>query len=187
MNAKTWNPLRLDVQAFARAAEAIEGQWPVTELPRLAEVAAAEAPAEHWPAVRWQLDGEERPVRGGEPEVWLHLRVAAQASPTCQRCLKPVQLPLQVDARFRFVRDEATAAELDADSDEDVLVLSRSFDVREWVEDELLLALPIVPLHEPDCPEPLPLAADEDTPEPAAAERPHPFAVLQSLKTGNKT
>ena len=85
------------------------------------------------------------------------------------------------------MRDEATAAELDADSDEDVLVLSRSFDLREWVEDELLLALPIVPLHDPECPAPLPLPADE-LPEAVAEEgRPSPFAVLQSLKAGNKT
>lgn len=186
MNAKSWNPLRLDVQAFARAAASIEGEWPAAELPRLAEVAAPESPAARWAVVRWQLSGEERPVRGGEPEVWLHLRVEAEASPTCQRCLKPVRLPLRVDGPFRFVRDEATAAELDAESEEDVLVISRSFDVRDWVEDELLLALPIVPLHEPACPEPLPLALDEGEPEPEAAERPHPFAVLQSLKTGNK-
>lgn len=187
MNAKSWNPLRLDVPAFARAGALLDGQWPAAELPRLAESAAAEAPAAGWTAVRWQLSGEERPVRGGEPELWLHLQVQAEACPTCQRCLQPVRIPLLVDGRFRFVRDEATAAELDADSDEDVLVLSRSFDVREWVEDELLLALPIVPLHDPECPAPLPLPADE-LPEAAAEEgRPNPFAVLQSLKPGNKT
>lgn len=181
MNSKAWNPLRLDVPAFARAGEPIEGHWPAAELPRLAEVGAAESPASGWAAVRWQLSGEERPVLGGEPEVWLQLRVDAEAWPTCQRCLQAVRMPLQVDRAFRFVRDEAQAAALDAELDDDVLVLSRAFDVREWVEDELLLALPIVPLHEA-CPEPLPLPADE--PAEQVEARPNPFAALQVLKGG---
>ena len=44
-----------------------------------------------------------------------------------------------------FVRGEDAAAELDAESDFDVLTLTRSLDLRELVEDELLLALPLVP------------------------------------------
>jgi len=181
MNAKPWNPLRLDVPAFARAGAELAGEWPATELPRLAEVAADEAPATAWPPARWRLVAEERPVRGGEAEIWLHLQIDAEARPTCQRCLKPVQLALQVDRPFRFVRDEAQAAELDAASDDDVLVLSRHFDTREWMEDELLLALPIVPLHE-ECPEPLPLTAVQAVEEPEDMERPNPFAALQVLK-----
>ncbi len=180
MQSKSWNPLRLDVQAFARSGEFLQGEWPSTAMSRLAEVAAAESPAAGWAAVRWSLQGEEQAVLGGESEVWLQLRVSAEASPTCQRCLQPVRLPLEVDGRFRFVRDEAQAEALDAELEEDVLVLSRAFDVREWVEDELLLALPIVPLHEV-CPRPLPLAV-EPKPEPIE-ERPNPFAVLQALKT----
>lgn len=179
MNAKAWNPLRLDVPAFARAAEALEGSWSAAELPRLAESGAPELPAAGWAAVRWQLIGEERAVLGGAAEVWLRLQVEAEACPTCQRCLQAVRLPLQIDRWFRFVRDEAQAAELDAELDDDVLVLSRAFDVREWVEDELLLALPIVPLHE-SCPEPLPLPAEVEPEQPE--ERPNPFAALQVLK-----
>ena len=64
------------------------------------------------------------------------------------------------------------------DSEDDVLALTRALDLRELVEDELLLALPIVPRHEV-CPEPLPQPADDAAPaEPA----PHPFAALAALK-----
>jgi uncharacterized protein len=48
------------------------------------------------------------------------------------------------------------------------------------VEDELLLALPIVPMHE-RCPMPLPMAADE-APATEETDRPHPFAALAALK-----
>lgn len=134
--------------------------------------------ASHWPLVRWALRAEERKVLGGEAEIWLHLEAEACAEAACQRCLQTVQLPLQIEGWYRFVRDEAQAAELDAELEQDVLVLSRAFDVREWLEDELLLALPIVPMHE-QCPEALPLSG-----EPAEEEAPrkNPFAVLAGLK-----
>lgn len=179
--AKSWNPLRLDVAAFCRSGEPLSGDWPAAALERLAEVAVPEAPAADWPPVRWRLQGETRPVAGGEPEIWMKLQVQAEARPSCQRCLKPSAQQLLVDRWFRFVRNEAEAAELDADSEDDVLVLSRGLDTREWIEDELLLALPIVPMHE-QCPEPLPLAADAAL-DPDLEERPHPFAALAALRT----
>lgn len=189
MSDKPWNPLRLDVAAFARGGAELAGEWAAAELSRLADSAAPEAPVAGWAPVRWRLRGEERARHGAAPEVWLQLQVEAEAWPVCQRCLKPVRLPLQVDRAFRFVRSEDEAAALDAELDDDVLVLSPRFDVREWVEDELLLALPIVPLHE-QCPEPLPLPANDahaDAPadtgiEASVTERPNPFAVLQQLK-----
>ena len=78
---------------------------------------------------------------------------------------------------------EGQAEALDAELEDDVLELQRHTDLSELVEDELLLALPLVPRHE-DCPEPLPMGELGD-PEPAAdapPERPHPFAALAQLK-----
>jgi uncharacterized protein len=60
----------------------------------------------------------------------------------CQRCLTPVDVPLDVERSFRFVADEATAEALDDECDEDLLALSREFDLRELIEDELLMACP---------------------------------------------
>lgn len=173
------SPRSLDVAAFAQAEGVIAGEWPASALARLAESGAPEAPVESWDPVRWRVSGHLRPVLGSESEVWLNLQVQAQVRPTCQRCLQPVSIELDIDRPFRFVRDEAQAAELDAESEDDVLVLSRRFDVQEWVEDELLLALPIVPLHDV-CPQPLPVSDAAAAEEPA--ERPNPFAVLQALK-----
>ena len=55
---------------------------------------------------------------------------------------------LHIEKALRFVHGEDAAAELDADSDDDVLASSRSLDLRALIEDELLLALPLVPRHE---------------------------------------
>ena len=107
----------------------------------------------------------------------MHLFARAAITRECQRCLQPVALDLTVDRWFRFVADEATAAALDADSEDDVLVLSRHFDLAELIEDELLLALPLVPKHEP-CPQ-APTAIVDDADVDVA---PHPFAALAALK-----
>ena len=62
---------------------------------------------------------------------------------------------LAVDRVFRFARNDEEAAELDEVSeDEDVLALGRPLDLLSLVEDELIMALPIVPRHEA-CPQPL--------------------------------
>lgn len=180
MAAKPWNPLRLDIPAFAREGAHLEGEWAASDLSRFAEGAT---PAAEWPAVRWQLDGEIRERLGDQPALWLHLQVEAQAALTCQRCLQATKVDLAVDRWFRFVRDEAQAAELDADSEDDVLVASARFDCREWVEDELLLELPLVPMHEA-CPQPLPVSA---TPELPSEPKKNPFAALSQLKRESGT
>ena len=79
------------------------------------------------------------------------------------------------------MRGEAAAEALDAEIEDDVLALSKSLDLRELVEDELLLALPIVPRHDV-CPQPLPLPVDSAPAPEDPTERPHPFAALQRLK-----
>jgi uncharacterized protein len=127
--------------------------------------------------VDWTAQFEARTQPGGAREPWLHLQAQARVWRDCQRCLQPVALDLAVDRSFRFVTDEDTAAALDADSDEDLLALSRQFDLRALLEDELLLELPLVPRHEA-CPEPL-AAAVEPASEVASE---HPFAALAALK-----
>ncbi|HSW04862.1 YceD family protein [Aquabacterium sp.] len=181
MKTRQPDPLRLDVAAFAADAAELSGDWPGVDLTRLAATQAPPqdiAPA----AVAWRASGERRAVAGSEPELWLHLSANAAVWLTCQRCLQPFEQPLAVDTRVRFVRDEAQAEALDAELEEDVLALPRWLDLRTLIEDELLLALPLVPRHE-HCPQPLPVRVDDlaDDDE-APAERPNPFAVLQALK-----
>lgn len=188
MKPRPFDPLRLDVAAFAADAAELAGQWSLADLARLA--ASQTSPQDALPtAVAWQVRGERRPVAGGEAELWLHLGARCRIWLACQRCLQPFEEGLAVDTAVRFVRDEAEAEALDAELEEDVLALPRWLDCRALIEDELLLALPLVPRHE-RCPSPLPMAADAglDVAEDAeaAAQRPNPFAVLQALKTGKQ-
>lgn len=182
MKSRAFAAEKLDIAAFARDDASLQGEWPAASLERLADSAAAEAPASGWPAVSWRLHGEIRQPKGGKAQTWLHLVAQAQVALTCQRCLKPVEEIVDIDRWIRFVDTEAEAAALDVDSDDDVLALPRHLDARELIEDELLLALPLVPRHEA-CPEPLAHADDESVVE-EEAERPNPFAALAALKRG---
>ena len=176
MKAREHNASHLDVQDFAKEGATLEGEWPLRELPRLAASAQPDvAPA----PVAWQARGELQPMRGGAAQVWLHVAANTAIGLECQRCLQTVPLALEAQRSFLFVHGETAAAELDADSEDDVLALTRALDLRELVEDELLLSLPLVPRHEV-CPQPLPAQRQADD---VPAETPNPFAALAVLKS----
>ena len=171
--AHTHDPRRLHIAAFAEAGATLQGTTPLHELPRLAGECALTPPTT---PVRWQAQGSTRQAAGQPKEIWLELEAEVNLTLECQRCLQAMQEPVRVQRAFRFVHDEATAAQLDEELEEDVLVISRQFDLLALVEDELLMALPFAPRHAACQP-----AADlQDS--SADEEQPHPFAVLQQLK-----
>jgi uncharacterized protein len=129
--------------------------------------------------VDWSASFEQRPVHGAAPQVWLRLQASARVARECQRCLQPMRIALAAERRIFFVEGEDAAAALDAESDDDVLALTPALDLRSLVEDELLLALPLVPRHEV-CPQPLPRPFVEEETEASPGEK--PFAALASLK-----
>jgi uncharacterized protein len=178
MKSRVFNPAELDVAAFAKQAAELEGQWPLAELERLRASVLPDSQATP-DTVTWRVAGEHRKSKGGEFQPWLHVSAHGEVQMECQRCLKPVAVPLSADRSFLFVQGEAAAAELDAESEDDVLALTRVLDLRLLIEDELLLALPLVPRHE-TCPQPLAFAQEA----PPEDEVPHPFAALASLKRG---
>jgi uncharacterized protein len=176
MRPRAHDPRRLDVAAFAADAAQLEGDFALDELQRLRDAVVADAPPldTH---VQWGAQGEKRRPQAVEPEIWLHLRARVSIWMECQRCLKPVLVPLVVERSLRFVRGEDAAARLDADSEDDVLELTHALDLRDLVEDELVLTLPLVPRHE-DCTAALPAAEAHD----AGESPPNPFAALAALK-----
>ena len=169
---------RLDVNAFATAESSLTGETTQHELRRLSDSLMALPGDMAPPPVRWVVAGAMRTAAGAPAQPWLHLDVDASVTLQCQRCLQPLGVALHIDRWFRFVGAEDEAARLDEDCEEDVLVASPRFNLLELVEDELILALPLVPMHKA-CPEPLPMAPDEPATEPVA---PHPFAALAALR-----
>ena len=193
----------IDVDALARHAETVAGCFALSRLPRLL-LDVPELPDAGLAAIDWQVRAEwrdpppavaaaVRALAGGRRtavprQLWLHLRLAGSVPLVCQRCLEPYWHPLVVDRWFRFVADEATAEAEDESCEEDLLVLSGTrYPLRELVEDELLLAAPLVPMHD-TCPHPIALTSGAAlTPATAgeaelAGERRRPFEALAALK-----
>ena len=95
----------------------------------------------------------------------------------CQRCLNPLELPLKLDFKLMIdASDEIVSnSSLDTVYSEDGYI-----DLVKIAEEELLLAIPLVAMHEDSaCNENWKVA--ETTSETSTRE--NPFAVLQQLKT----
>ncbi|HMN20456.1 MAG TPA: DUF177 domain-containing protein [Ottowia sp.] len=184
--SSSFDPHRLDVEAFAQQQALLSGHASLADYPRLASEARPspeqpEATADERAEVTWQARGERRRGADGVTYPALHLQADVRLALTCQRCLGAVQVPLRVDRHFLFAADEAAAAALDEACDDDVLALAHDYDLHALIEDELLMALPLVPRHA-ECPEAVRLSAQDAGFEAALAEKTQPFAALAALK-----
>jgi uncharacterized protein len=168
------NPRHLHVAAFAQEGSTLEGTSILQDFPRLrmeSPHAAVQTP------VQWHAQARVDQSPGQAPAIRLDLHACATLPVLCQRCLQPMEETITVNRTFRFAHDEASAARLDEELEEDVLVCSRQFDLLNLVEDELLMALPLAPRHA-IC---QPATALLD-PAVESDPQPHPFAALQQLK-----
>lgn len=170
----------LDVRAFARSGGTLSGTAHLSDFARVSQDCVDGGAGS---TVAWSAAGTVRTDTGKAPQILLHLKIDTMLPLTCQRCLEPVQTPAAVDQWFRFVPDEETADAQDDDSEEDLLVESAQFDLQELVEDELVLALPLIPSHEV-CPTAPRLSASDPGFDDAAPAKPNAFAVLGKLKSG---
>lgn len=173
---------RLNMQAFAAEAEPLVGCTLLQNMERLAQESTG---LQADMTVNWQARAELRPGAGAEEDIWLHLQATTTLTLTCQRCMGPVESPVAVDQWYRFVATEDIAMAEDDNAEEDLLVMEPQFDLLAVLEDELLMALPVVPMHE-QCPVVPQLRAGELDATDDAPKKPSPFAVLAQLKKPKK-
>ena len=185
--SKSHHANRLNMQALAREGTPLIEATSLQNMERLAREAQTLEPDLR---VNWQARAELRPGSGADEDVWLHLAANTSVPLVCQRCMGTVAEPLQVDQWYRFVATEEIAMAEDDESEEDLLVMEPQFDLLAVLEDELLMALPLVPMHD-ECPvapvmqageEALSGANGENGEEAPTGEKPNPFAVLARLK-----
>ena len=176
--SKSPQATRMNMQAFAEAGVPLAESIALQKLERLAHESIGLKPDL---TVKWQAAAELRAGSTSDMAIWLHLTADTQMPLTCQRCMAAVQTRLQVDQWYRFVATEDIAMAEDDASEEDLLVLTPQFDLLAVLEDELLMALPLVPMHD-ECPVlPAFSAGVIDVPEESPG-KPNPFAALAQLK-----
>ncbi|WP_047549295.1 YceD family protein [Methylotenera sp. G11] len=173
-------PLLIDNIAFAKRGEHLAGTLSLADCPRLAELLASQAPADssatghkddlQGSSINFTLDGETNAAG----QHFLHLALSGTLITYCQRCLE--QMPFKLDLDFNYLVsnaniDNADAAGLEDSDDYDLQEASQNMDLLALIEDEVIMATPIAPLHAGNCAH----GAMQ------SGEKPNPFAALKGL------
>lgn len=161
------DPDRFDPWKLAAAGGQLQGEIPLDRMPRFGSLLASPAGP-----VRFTLEA------GVDAQAIAFLSGYLETTVTlvCQRCLAALELPLQVPVRLGLVGDERQAENLPEEYDP-LVVPVEGVVVAELAEDELILALPLVPRHSDlqHC------VANGFAPPHATAEKTGPFAALATL------
>lgn len=145
----------------------IDDRYAVSSLPRV-KAAVFDARGEFAVRLEFSRDAAGRAIIAG------HL--AGTVTLQCQRCLEAMTMDLEIRPHLGLCRSEAEAARLPEEL-EPLMVGDGALNVREVVEDEILLALPIVARHARRCMQ-MPVAGSES---PADEETRRPFRDLRKL------
>ena len=167
----------IDSLKFAAGHESISGSVAVARLARLTDMLAGTDGGLDCSLEGFSFDG----VLAGR--VGLHLQVTGQLRLYCQRCLAEVLFDCAIDSRLLLVANESDVSQWPEDELEvdefDAIPASREMSLLTLLEDEVLLALPVVPRHA-DCV--LPAGCVVDAVVDDSENEPSPFAVLAGLK-----
>ena len=109
---------------------------------------------------------------------YVEVRADAELPLVCQRTLERFLLPVRIDQRMGLIRDESEESALPPGYEALLVDPSGELATLALVEDELILAVPVVPVK------PGTEAVEQEWGGGKAveSERPNPFAALASLK-----
>ena len=150
---------------FARGRKSLEGNIALQSLPRLeGSLATMEG------SVHFKVSGFVNEL--GAPG--LRCEVQGKVKLLCQRCLEPMEYSLDLDSKLLLDDTEPTLEDYENPDAPETIPIEANMSVAALVEDEILLGLPMAPHH-----------AGNACKEPPTTEtgKPHPFAVLERLKT----
>ena len=151
-------PDQVDLAKLSAQAARLSGEVPVTALSRLVRIFQDVQPVSA--ELVFSLDEQGRPTIHGE--------LSTEVTANCQRCLHPVVV--NVRGEFDFGADDLGAGDAEPRTE-----LPRLFSLRTLVEDEVLLACPMIPLHAAGRCEPPAAGNPGGAPE-------NPFDVLRAFR-----
>jgi len=165
-------PLTLDPVRTAQKRLDYQGIYTPDQVERIAEsVVSVDSDVEC--DMRFDIDNQRLAVLTGDAKVTVTLE--------CQRCGKPFTHHVHTTYCFSPVRNDEQAEALPEAYEPIQVNEFGEIDLRALVEDEVILSLPVVPVHESEHCE----VSEADMvfgKLPEEAEKPNPFAVLASLK-----
>ena len=154
---------------FALSEQTISGGVDVANMQRLSNMLLLQPESQSMADIQYTLAGFAK--KYSLPS--LHLSINAQLPVACQRCLNEMCVQLKLEFDYLITSSEPT--EFDENDDLDWLEVSQSMQVWELIEDELLIAFPIAPVHSHE------YANDCAQHKMQSGEKPNPFSVLKGL------
>jgi len=148
---------------FAQKQEKLSDNFEASCLKRLAETLVLHGENTVPTTIHFELTGDSKRFR--QPS--LHLRIKTKLPVICQRCLD--EMLVNLDLSFDYLISNEPINELDESDEIDWLEGNHEMNLYELIEDELLLAMPIAPVHENNCSK---LSMQ-------SGEKPNPFAALK--------
>ena len=167
-------PPFLDLSHAARHDLSFSGSLAVKSMPRLASALASDRGMA-------EVELPAAPDAGGR--IVVSGSIHALLAMTCQRCLEDVELEVRAQPRLGWVISDAEIETLAPDY-EPLVSADGRVALKELVEDELLLALPLVPRHPDGACTGMEKAAAHKAPAPKEESRKTAFAELAKLKRG---
>ena len=168
-------PTLIDPRKLANQGIVLEGHFHAKHLPRLA-AAVSEIETPLSASVKFSVDEAGAKIASGS----LSMTVTA----VCQRCLDPVPVALKAEFLAQIIWSEDQLANVPSDR-EPWVVVDKMTNLNELLEDEILLALPLVNYHEVGkCTGDTFISEDragnEEVRDEIVAD--NPFNILQQLK-----
>lgn len=168
-------PKEVDPFRLVEQGRKYEARIPVGDFPRIQELLLSDKDSIVNVELEFDRNERELPVISGNLTTTLHM--------TCNRCLEATEILVDSDINVALVTSDEQADQLQTGFDTH-LVEDQKLILNEFIEDELLLALPIVITHEQCEPtrkliEGLP---EEETDLETQEKEDNPFAVLKDLK-----
>lgn len=164
----------IDPYRMAKNGQTLNGKVSVVDLSRANKLLTSESGEVEY-KLEFSTDVDGFCIIAGELSTTLYMR--------CQRCLREFEAKVSSDFLVSPVKNDAEAKAL-LPSYEAVYVADAKLYIDELIEDELILAMPIVPMHDlgsADCSE-ITEVAVEDKKQVLA----NPFQVLQNLNVSKK-
>lgn len=150
------------------ARRGVQGRLPLSSLERLRD-SLVDTDGEVTYSLEFDTDELQVP--------YVEMRIDAGLPLLCQRSLQRFVFPVNIVQRLGLIRDEADEAALPPGYEPLLVPSDGLLRATELVEDELILAVPVVPTM------PGTEAMERDWPaEEAEQERANPFAALAALK-----
>ena len=162
-------PEQLKLFNFAKKEISLSGIYQISDFPKISEIASNKKD-QVMVELSFYLKNNKTPCVDGIIDLDIVL--------ACQRCLDDLSITLKVNFNLAFIRHNQESEGLDSHY-EIYLIEEGELATKDLISDEILLSIPMVPMHDYDC------IIKIDKQEIVNEKSENPFSILKKIKIAN--